>query len=382
MFDVPITVSIMLIADPISTFSIIFASSMIPPKLHLIVVTLPSISNYSLNYCDSRENFINKYLFLPLIMIKIDKKDRKLLYYLAQNSRESDTRLAKKISLSKNAVKYRIERLRREQILKCTAVVNLSSLGYETCMLLMKFNEDIYGKNDIIEHFKAHPFTNWVATLSGEWDLITEFIVRDFAHMQQIVTEIYHHFGDLLNKHEIFFSFQPLRVAHLVADIYADLKLPQPMKPRMPEKFNLDETDKRLLRILVNDSSISFIAIAAHLGTSIDVVRYRMKKLESILAFTVDVSLSKIGYQEFFYVLKVRKNADTLKKRIAAEDSVTYATFDVLTQSLIFSCAFKTADGIDKLTRQLRKNFSDIIDHQYYFMIKEQVKFELFPSGL
>jgi len=48
----------------------------------------------------------------------LDKKDGKLLYFLSQNARLSQTQLAKKIGLSKNGVKYRVGRLLKEKIIK------------------------------------------------------------------------------------------------------------------------------------------------------------------------------------------------------------------------------------------------------------------------
>lgn len=77
----------------------------------------------------------------------LDIKDRRLIYYLSQDARLTNTQLAKKIGLSKNAVQYRIERLKKEGVVKKFAsIVNLSSLNLTTVDLLLKFNEDIYEK--------------------------------------------------------------------------------------------------------------------------------------------------------------------------------------------------------------------------------------------
>ena len=63
----------------------------------------------------------------------MDKKDRKLLYYLSLNSRESHTQLSKKIGLSKNSVKYRIERLQKEGVIKqFTIMPNFSKCKLDT----------------------------------------------------------------------------------------------------------------------------------------------------------------------------------------------------------------------------------------------------------
>ena len=44
-------------------------------------------------------------------MIKLDLKDRKILYNLDINSRQTFKELARKVGLSKDSVKYRIDKL-------------------------------------------------------------------------------------------------------------------------------------------------------------------------------------------------------------------------------------------------------------------------------
>ena len=51
-------------------------------------------------------------------MVNLDKKDRKLVYELDCNSRQTIQQLANKVGLSKDAVKYRINRLLQNQIIK------------------------------------------------------------------------------------------------------------------------------------------------------------------------------------------------------------------------------------------------------------------------
>jgi len=78
-------------------------------------------------------------------MEKLTLKDKKLLFYLSRNARESGTKIAKSVGLSKNAVGYKIERLTRLGIIKnFSAAINIGALNYDTFTLLLKFNEDIY----------------------------------------------------------------------------------------------------------------------------------------------------------------------------------------------------------------------------------------------
>ncbi len=76
-------------------------------------------------------------------MFKLDLKDRKLLYELDCNSRQTIQQLAKKIGLSKDAVNYRINKLIRNGIIKSfNAVIDTGKLGFISFRLFL--NSIIY----------------------------------------------------------------------------------------------------------------------------------------------------------------------------------------------------------------------------------------------
>ena len=63
--------------------------------------------------------------------IKLDLKDKKLLYELDMHARQPNSQLAKKVGLSKQAVQYRISRLQEKGIIKgFYPVINVPKLSY------------------------------------------------------------------------------------------------------------------------------------------------------------------------------------------------------------------------------------------------------------
>jgi len=51
-------------------------------------------------------------------MVKIDKKDREILYQLDVNARQSLRSIGSKVGISKSVVQYRIDRMITEGIIK------------------------------------------------------------------------------------------------------------------------------------------------------------------------------------------------------------------------------------------------------------------------
>ena len=51
---------------------------------------------------------------------KLDLKDRKILYQLELNCRQSNTQIGKKVGLSKDVITYRIKRMEEKGIINIT----------------------------------------------------------------------------------------------------------------------------------------------------------------------------------------------------------------------------------------------------------------------
>jgi len=323
--------------------------------------------------------------------MNLDVKDRKLLYYLNLNARMSYTQLAKNVGLSKNSIKYRIERLQKEGVIQYfSSVVNLSSINNTTFTLLLKFNEDIYDQKEIIGYLKNHPYTIWAATLSGQWDIFSEIVCVDISHLQEIVHEIIIHFGPLLNTYELYFSNDTLRVEHLISHLYHDLQLePVEIKERTDIIHNPDFIDRKILHLLGKNSILSYLDISRKLGLTLDIVRYRMKNLIKkgvLIKFFAEVNYLKLGYTEYFYKIRLKnvsqEKMQALRKSIQLNNNISYAFFDINSFNLIFICVFKNHEEIDHLSRRLRRDYGEIIENQEYLILKEHLLFNLFPQGL
>jgi Lrp/AsnC family leucine-responsive transcriptional regulator len=65
-------------------------------------------------------------------MQQLDFKDRKILYELDLNCRQSNAQIGKKVGLSKEVVKYRIKRMQDEEIIFVFwTEINTFKLGYQ-----------------------------------------------------------------------------------------------------------------------------------------------------------------------------------------------------------------------------------------------------------
>ena len=155
-------------------------------------------------------------------MIKLDKKDRLLLYELSRNARTSHTQLGKKIHLSKSSVGHRIRKLQTQGIIeRFTAVLNFGAMGIDTSIVLIRFNEQI--TEEIQEYFRKEENTTWAITLSGQWDILAEIAFTSLKEHEEILRKMLKTFSAKINNIEVVFQTKVLRVEHLVKDFYQQL---------------------------------------------------------------------------------------------------------------------------------------------------------------
>lgn len=324
-------------------------------------------------------------------MVKLDVRDRKLLYYLSKNSRQSHTKLASLVKIGKNTVSYKIDQFLKEGVIdNFSTVINTGALGVTTFTILLKFNKDLQKNKEIIDFFTKHPFAEWVVLLSGNYDLFVEFVTTDINHFVALLKEIKGHFQADLNHYKVHLSEETLRVEHLVKDLYIDLGLEviyPPKREYIPKK--LDELDKKILSVLSKNSDKTLTEIATEIGSTWDVVRYRIKIMEKdkiILKYFPQINLLKLGYLRFICELDLH-NLDNekfkkIKYIIKVNDNITYAFANSNSMSILLDCSFKSISDLDSFLSRLQGDFKENIININYNIVREELKFDLFPEGL
>src|SRR3989338_7960267 len=113
--------------------------------------------------------------------LALDKKDKDLLYLLDVNGRLTYSQLAKRTRMSKQLVKYRIDRLESEGFIKgYFTMIDTSRLGFTTFRVYLKFrNLTPEKKNKLLEYLKNQKPIWAVVLIAGKWDVALGISVKD-----------------------------------------------------------------------------------------------------------------------------------------------------------------------------------------------------------
>ena len=253
-------------------------------------------------------------------MVKIDLKDRKILYQLDLNARQSLMQIGKKVNLAKNVVAYRIDRLKENGIIKnFYSHIDAYKLGYISFRLYVSYQYTTPEiEKEIIDYFINNKCIWRVITIKGRFDLGITMWVKDTNSYYSFWSETMNKFGD-------YFTDRTFSACIQSFDYRNSYLLPGEYKKSDRELFELtgggkkteiDAINLKILDVLAENARAPLIEIAKCLGASPSMISYRIKDLQKlgiIQGFRTDMDTSKLGYRHFKVDIYLREHKQRYK---------------------------------------------------------------------
>jgi len=239
-------------------------------------------------------------------MSKIDVKDRKILYELDVNARQSFSKIAKKVGLSKSSVSYRINRLENEGVIQnYYTFIDGIRLGYVVLRLYIIYQyttKEI--EKEIIEYFLKNKATVAIYSIDGRYDLEIIFWIKD-------INQYYNIWNDTLKRYSDYFQDQVLsfyikyitfKNSYLISETKNNFHNQNADMMGGGKQVKIDETDHNILKIISSNARMPLSEIAKKIKINPDTICYHLNKLKKnkiIQGFRVNIDYSKLGYQYF-----------------------------------------------------------------------------------
>src|SRR3989338_2701049 len=137
--------------------------------------------------------------------LKVDLKDRKILYELDRDSHQSNKQIAKKVSLSEQVVGNRIKRLLDLKIIEYFYVkTNPSILGFMHLKIYLRWHNITKQKEEeLIQELNQQEGLFWLASLRGKYDLVASIYVKNIADLSKRYDEIFGKWGSYILERNI-----------------------------------------------------------------------------------------------------------------------------------------------------------------------------------
>lgn len=319
----------------------------------------------------------------------LDLKDRKILYQLDINARQSFSQIGKKVGLSKEVVNYRVRNLMRKGIIKnFFSIIDVAKLGYLSFRIYLRFqNTTTKKEEEIIEHIKNQKNTGWIVSVKGIWNI-------NFVVWYKTIEEFNTFWRDFLEKYKkylidyevsILTKLKHYRRAYLLnknKDFSEEVTLGE------RKDIRLDETDFEILKKISENAKKSSLKISEEINKSEKIVRDRIKKLlnqKIILGFRALLDLNKLGYRYYKLHLELnsfdKKTINSLLNFSHRHPNIIYYTETIGGKDFELDIQARDNNELFKIINEFKDNFPKTIRNFEFMQYDNEYKLVYLPEG-
>ncbi|MBW2976981.1 Lrp/AsnC family transcriptional regulator [Candidatus Woesearchaeota archaeon] len=320
--------------------------------------------------------------------IKLDKVDKKLLFELDRNARQSYQQIAKKLRVSKDVVMYRAKRLEKEKVI-CGyyTLIDFSKLGYFIVRVYLKLQHMTPELEEkfIIDLVKNQSIFTVYKT-EGEWDIAMGFIIQNFD-------EFYKAWEQVELKYKKYIFDRNMSILFEYTHYYRNYLVEKSAQDYTAKitgnsaKEDLDNKDILLLSCISSNARIPVVKLSRTLNLNASSVIYKIKKLEKkeiILGYRAMIDFGKLGYEYY----KVDVNiADITKRRalrsyLQMHPNVVYEDITIGGSDVEFDLEVKNPDEFYSFMEELKRAYPLLIGTYSYYKARKIYKYLYMPELL
>ena len=215
-------------------------------------------------------------------ILKLDKIDSKLLYYLEESARAPLSKIASWTRTSQQVVDYRLKKLISSGLIQRIAgLVEYRALGYTQYGLLVRFmNIDEERIMKLVDALKARKRVNIFYRTIGKWDMVIGILAKNMWEASNEISEIEKGFGDFIKDKDVMVHIgRYYKGRQYLLKEEPKIKKQKKMTGANVPIFDIDEKELGILRCLENDARIPIIKIAEKVDLNPEVTRLKIKEL-------------------------------------------------------------------------------------------------------
>lgn len=324
------------------------------------------------------QNPEESYLQNPHEKIRLSLKDKKIILELHNNSRQSLSKIGKKIGLPKSVVGYRIKKMLDADLITlfCTTI-DRNKWGYLYCRLFLKFR---YFSNEMEKQFLKYlsqlKNIHWVASLDGMFDLGIIFLAKNIPEVEATYSKLIYHFSSHIIEKELSIATS---LVHLPYNYIYEKKnsLLPPIHTPVPI-IQLDQNDFLLINSIKENSRLPLLDLAKILKISPQATRERLNRLikyRIITGFRIRIDHTKLGFHHFHVFLSLANIDEDSEKKImhflSSKTNITHIIKSLGKWDLEFEAVFPSHFELHELLKEFKEQFpQNVLKHEYTLIYK------------
>jgi len=316
-------------------------------------------------------------------LIKLDLRDRRLLFELEKDGRQPLTQLAKRMQVSKEVAHYRLQKMLDSGLASLLfANWEPAACGYDNYALYFRI-QGMPAKTERQLHGFATslPQTAWIASLAGRFDLVIKLYVRSVKELDDFLSKFLDKYGPYVSEKQVTvrtgqtYFYSPKR-------FFQGFGVPDVHHSKFRAKTHeLDSIDEKILMQLSKNARRPYMELAKECGVSAETVRQRMKQLirtDVIKGFTCYPDRRKLGFSHYKIFLRFHyptsERVQPLIKWCEQNESTLFMVSCIGAWDLELDVDVLSSEEFHALLKELAGKFRDIIsDYSWVLIADEQL---------
>ncbi len=308
----------------------------------------------------------------------LDSADRKILAELDKNCRISATKLARKVRKSREAVNYRIKQLLEKGILlRFITSINPNKLGYYMFKVYLKLENIPRERERFFKELASNNDIYWMGICDGAFDCV-------FAMLSPDITGYFDKINALLSRWEHLIVSKVLGT--MVDTCQYNKKFFTQDRDGQAVIFGgnivkneVDGLDRKIIAVLANEARIPIVRLARKVGSTIEVVRSRMRRMEKlgvILSYRIDVDFNKLGLEFFKAIIYFRtlspKDEKALFEWMRTHPNSLYYIRSLAPWEVEFEFVVESYQHFNSIINELRGRFPHVIRNHEHLIFSHE----------
>ncbi len=323
-------------------------------------------------------------------IVKLDDKDREILFELDLNARMPLSELAERVGLSPQTAKYRIMQLEKHGVIKgYVTCFDLSKFGYMRYRVYIRYENIIPGSKDeknIINYFKNHRNVIWFASISDKWDLSVTFAAKTIVEFNDMLKELYERFPGKLHNNVVsatIMDYLDPRAYLLDRKTWCKVQIAYGGEFA---KTDFDDIDKKIIKLLGRNARLSSAEIGKKLKLNYKTIQARIKRMERqgvIRGYRTWIDVTKSGYLAYKVLVNFRKftkHEELVATKFCRDDSNTiYLSTCVWPWDIEINIEAESEKKFFTVFRSFRALMGDLIQDYEVLTLRENHKLDYCP---
>ena len=326
--------------------------------------------------------------------MNINELDRGIIYELDSDSRQSLSSIAKKLKISQQRLKYRMELLiKNNVILDFISFIDVTRLGLYPFRVYFQYsNVDPAKEKEIVDYLVSNKYMQWIGLFSGGWDVEIVMFARNFFHYKEMMDEFMGKYGEHIRDKILSVSINTyyFKRRYLVKKKYPTTKIMNISRyGGQSQTVEVDDIDLKLLKILAKNARATLIELSNNVGITPNGVKDRLRRLRKngvLQEHTILLNTKKIGYEFYKILVNMRGFNKELESRIVSFcDKYPNIWFFIICDgkwNVEFEIEVKGSEELRKLLMEFRNEFKDLVLNYETLLVYDIPKMTYYPEQL